>query len=661
MARGSSTAPAAKVARIMDGIIRRAGLAIVLLAASIALSGCERLFIVPAPGCRFRATAERLQGPSQSDSTSALVRTLAQDNPTGSDPRVSFSLLEQGAETSHVDPQRLLALAELADEIARTASDPSEAILWSRDAAVYASFCLTQFNVDRADAALFCAAQDVHNNSVARCLRLVQSATNFDRSDWPTRLSHVGIVPASTVPLWTKMGIDTIQLACEWKVFGAKALGQCPGLGAPVIVQHQLTDTEATFWKHFGPHDAIFAATAVIQPRGAITSWRDQPVELVLHDSVHEEVVNLSGTPIPLARDLTTPLICRLNQPRIRNYEFDGVVDPDSYLAHAGAYALDPYQPGKIPFVVVEGLWSSPALWMRMLDSLRADPRLRASYQFWVVLYPSGYPLPVAALSLRRSLREIRQNLDPLGADAALNQMVVLGKSTGGQSARMLVQPSGDGLWNAVFSRPISDIKAPPEVQNELAEMFFFQPEPCIRRVIFATTAHRGSKLARQPGVRLSVRLIRRNNPLLATWDLLREANGETVFQPFFQNRTLSSVDGIAAENPLIMALDAQTIVPAVTFHSIIAKLHRHLPLERTSDGLVPYTSAHLDGAASERLLTDGHPCEANPEFIEEVRRILLLHLSEIGATLTNADQTGRIPRPDLASTPIWSHTLVEQ
>ena len=67
--------------------------------------------------------------------------------------------------------------------------------------------------------------------------------------------------------------------------------------------------------------------------------------------------------------------------------------------------------------------------------------------------------------------------------------------------------------------------------------MFFFQPEPYVRRVIFLTTAHRGGKLARQPGVRLGVELIRRNNPLRPAWAELEATNGPEVFQPFYQNR----------------------------------------------------------------------------------------------------------------------------
>ena len=50
------------------------------------------------------------------------------------------------------------------------------------------------------------------------------------------------------------------------------------------------------------------------------------------------------------------------------------MVDPEFYASQAGAYAIDPYQPGKVPVVLVQGLWSSPGVWLPMLNALRADP-----------------------------------------------------------------------------------------------------------------------------------------------------------------------------------------------------------------------------------------------------------------------------------------------
>ena len=44
---------------------------------------------------------------------------------------------------------------------------------------------------------------------------------------------------------------------------------------------------------------------------------------------------------------------------------------------------------------------------------------------------------------------------------------------------------------------------------------------------------------------------------------------------------------------------------------------------ERLSDGIVPYTSAHLDGATSETIINGGHSIQSNPQTILTLRRIL--------------------------------------
>lgn len=50
---------------------------------------------------------------------------------------------------------------------------------------------------------------------------------------------------------------------------------------------------------------------------------------------------------------------------------------------------------------------------------------------------------------------------------------------------------------------------------------------------------------------------------------------------------------------------------------------------ERLSDGIVPYTSAHLDGAASETVISGGHSIQTNPQTILTLRRILHKQLQE--------------------------------
>lgn len=49
--------------------------------------------------------------------------------------------------------------------------------------------------------------------------------------------------------------------------------------------------------------------------------------------------------------------------------------------------------------------------------------------------------------------------------------------------------------------------------------------------------------------------------------------------------------------------------------------------MDDTSEGLVPYRSAHLDGARSELVIQSGHSVQETPGAILEVRRILKQHL----------------------------------
>jgi pimeloyl-ACP methyl ester carboxylesterase len=307
-----------------------------------------------------------------------------------------------------------------------------------------------------------------------------------------------------------------------------------------------------------------------------------------------------------------------------------GIVNRALRSRHAQIYTIDPYQPGKIPVLLIHGLWTSPRVWATMIGTLRSDPVLRARFQFWVASYPSDHPLPVAAESVRQSLRQIRRTFDPAGADPALDQMVILGKSTGGQVTRMLVQSSGQGLWNAVFTQPPEQVQSSPERRARLSSTLFYEPEPYVKRVIFVTTGHRGSEAAEWPfGVRLGVDLMSSKSPSRAEHAELVATNGRAIFQPFLRNRPLSAFDGMRKDSLLLRAIDRQPFAPGLPYHSIIGNIRRAAFLEQMSDGFISYQSAHLDGAASEQIIATNHRCEANPEVIAEVRRILLVHLAE--------------------------------
>ena len=57
-------------------------------------------------------------------------------------------------------------------------------------------------------------------------------------------------------------------------------------------------------------------------------------------------------------------------------------------------------------------------------------------------------------------------------------------------------------------------------------------------------------------------------------------------------------------------------------------------PVEGGNDGVVEYSSAHLDGVDSEYIVRSTHSVQSNPYAIEEVRRILLLHAADVCARI---------------------------
>jgi pimeloyl-ACP methyl ester carboxylesterase len=286
-----------------------------------------------------------------------------------------------------------------------------------------------------------------------------------------------------------------------------------------------------------------------------------------------------------------------------------------------------PYTRGKIPVVFVHGLWSSPRSWDRLITELEADPALADRYQYWTFGYSTGDPIPYSAALLRGALQEMRWELDPGGTDAAFDQIVLVGHSMGGLLAKMLVLDSGTRLWRLISDHPIDELAGEPGDRDLFRRALIFEPQPEVRRVIFIATPHRGSHVDRGSLHHLGTRLVRLPDALRAAHGRLLARNGSEFFREHIRGGLPTSIDELEWGSPILTALHDLRLSPAVQVHSIIAD-RGNPPRPGGTDGLVPYASAHLDGAASERIISSGHLCQDHPDVIREVRRILLEHAS---------------------------------
>jgi len=84
-----------------------------------------------------------------------------------------------------------------------------------------------------------------------------------------------------------------------------------------------------------------------------------------------------------------------------------------------------------------------------------------------------------------------------------------------------------------------------------------------------------------------------------------------------------TSITNMKPNNRFIKALSAIPIVDGVVAHSIIA-VQGDGPPEEGDDGVVKYSSAHIDGVVSEKIVRSSHSTQGNPETIQEIKRILI-------------------------------------
>jgi hypothetical protein len=109
----------------------------------------------------------------------------------------------------------------------------------------------------------------------------------------------------------------------------------------------------------------------------------------------------------------------------------------------------------------------------------------------------------------------------------------------------------------------------------------------------------------------------------------------ETIMQnPQFQAwRSMKeiprSTDNMDPKSRFVQMYNTFPVAPGVTSHSIIAVKNPNDPKEKWTDGVVNYSSAHIEPVASELVVHSTHSVQDKPEAIEEVRRILLEHLRE--------------------------------
>jgi len=491
----------------------------------------------------------------------------------------------------------------------------------------------------------FRGACDLYNGSLEAAMRIVSRNGQLLPGHTYTirtrnQLFKVAIVSRGR---WHPEDFEQLKFVSDYEINGLTNRHHTYGLGVPLIAVRRGHESEDSA-EQFYPSGLSFAATAflrVTRPPGGRDT--DHPVHCVLelHDPLVGRDILVDDRIVPLETDLSTPLAYFLDSPDLKeshNIATWALLRPESASRLKGLYMLEPYDPRKIPVLMVHGLWSSPVTWMEMFNDLRSFPKLRDQYQFWFYLYPTGQPFWISASQLRDDLAGVRRTIDPRNEQPALDQMVLVGHSMGGLVSKLQTLESGQDYWQILSDRPFDELQGDGETRDRLARTVFFHPNPSIRRVITIATPHRGSDFANDYTRWLGRKLITLPELMVGlTQDVTRD--NPDLFKDTGFLTINTSIDSLAPDAPIFPVMMKSRRAAWTRYHNIVGLVPEKGivgSLAAGSDGVVAFDSAHLDDADSEITVAAGHiSIHRHPKSILEVRRILLEHRVEAIAEMS--------------------------
>jgi len=617
--------------------------AVTLLWAVIAAAGCGapiRAERVDPQTVHRQLTATVLTTGRASSDAMNVLRRLDLDEAFAKDPAGTLLVLHARQIRGEGGPDEVFALAELSFLYAEERHDQR----WYRASALYAWWFLfpetATDSPDPFDMRLRVAA-DLYNRGIT--------------SGFLDPKRAVVDIVAGTYELpygWLYVDVDQQSLrsgsrrfdeftpVAEFEVQGFANRYRHTGIGAPLAARTAPIEGDDA------PND--YVAPRIRIDVTALLRLEDVPAQIArgqvrgtfeIFPGSGPDAVVVEGRRVPLEREPTSALAFSLREQRWLTLELMAFFQGDfTRRAPTRLAAISPYVPGRIPVVFVHGTFSSPGRWAEMLNELYNDPRIRDRFQFWFFFYDSGNPIAYSAYELREALKTMETTLDPDGRDPGMRCMVVIGHSQGGLLTKGTSIHSGDRFWNNVSKVPIEELDISDDSKELLRGVMFVEPLPFVSRLVFVATPHRGSFLAGNFFARMAARFITLPRNLARTVeDVLKVAAGRSHLKTVKDVPT--ALHNMTPGNRYILA--TEDLQPAVPSHSIIP-VATDGPIEEGNDGVVEYKSAHVDWAESELIVRSTHSTQGEPATINEIRRILLLHLNGCPGVPTPSPPAGQ-------------------
>ncbi|WP_288383053.1 alpha/beta fold hydrolase [uncultured Acinetobacter sp.] len=381
-------------------------------------------------------------------------------------------------------------------------------------------------------------------------------------------------------------------------------------------------------------HDARYLAVTLvvepqIKPKNVDQILNNPQFVIKVYDPYNTENIKVAGKSYPLAANFSAPYGLWLAENNLGILAYLSLLDRDQRLSMPHLYKLEPYNPNKKIIVLVHGLASSPEAWIGLTNDIMGDRVLREHYQVWQIFYSTNMPILESRYQIYALLQQAFDGLDP--QDAADHNAVLIGHSMGGIISRLLVSKAdlSDKAFKMLNTNQRQRFKRDQNVLNR----FKIQPIENFDRAIFMSAPHRGTDYADRWFTLAARKIIRLPSSFLGalTDTLTNDATDQA------KDLTNGINGGLIQNGPSdlshkskFIALTKDVVPPkGYVFHSIMGNITKSQEPDQITDGIVPYSSAHLDGAVSEKIIKGGHSIQETPEALLELRRILHLHLQQ--------------------------------
>ena len=378
-------------------------------------------------------------------------------------------------------------------------------------------------------------------------------------------------------------------------------------------------------------------ATLVIEPQYSETSLQilqGNTLRLKVIDPNLYQDTMLKGQKFPLAANFSAPYGLWLANDNFSSAAYKSLFDRDQSLLMPHLFMLEPYNPKKRIIVMIHGLASSPEAWIAMTNDMMGDPVLRDHYQVWQIFYSTNIPIVESRYQIYALLQ---QAFNGVGKQAGQHPQhaVLIGHSMGGIISRLLVSNTDleKQVLDSLTQNSNSRYQRLKNLKIAESRLKLNALTPPIDRAIFIASPFKGTDFADRWYTRTLRRIIRLPQGFLNAFNqsLSQQSTNNQQFNQLIHQVFQHGVNDLSQQSLFMKITTGVTIDPDVRYHTIIGNDTDSDHPMQISDGIVPYASAHLDGAISEKVIKGGHSIQYTPEAVLELRRILRLHLKELG------------------------------